>query len=263
MADTKMLLWTDTESTGLLDQRPAPTVLEAAWTITDITGRQITPLAQAFCALPVENVLTTPAATTDPETERTVGYWDVPGHYPSQPVRDMHDANGLLDEWANAAPDTVLRDWSELERLILDDLQMAGWWGLEKRELQLAGGGVANYEARFLPDHLERIFHDERMHYRAHDLSVTLSVLRVRSGGVLPGNADEVIKALRGRDDLTAEWDEIFLSPRYGSLARDGIDSRWADLDKDNHRAAVGVARALMAYRLLPDLVRLSVASST
>lgn len=260
----KMLLWIDTESTGLLEHKPQPTILEASWTITDAEGDQRTGLSQAFCALRIGGGMPhVPSLGWDNETP--VGYWDAPNNsYPHEKVREMHEVSGLSAEWALANetdPDRIITGWGELERLILDDLRDAGVRSLGKHELALAGAGVGHYEHKFLPALMPRVFGDERMHYRPHDVSVILSGLRNRlhlAFPDFPGKADRLIEAIRTRAPGPYEWAPVAISPsRFDADDSNRGDQRWAEMDQGPHRAAPDVARALMAHRLLPEIARL------
>lgn len=267
MADVQLLLWLDTESTGLLTDRTPPTALEVAWTVTDWAGQQVTPLRQRFTALPMG----ASGAVHTPElaevTGQAVGYWDG-ATYPGLPVRELHDDehSGLTTEWASFAdahPDRVLRDWAEVERLILDDLHEGGWSDLDARQVCLAGGGTSHYEHLFGPQVMPRLFGDRRMHYGDADISVILRALKVRAKGLAdatdwPGKADDVIARLRhtaGRYLPSSvghfSWPDMWISG--DQFDADGGDwGGWHRDEADNHRAAEGVGRALMAWRLLP-----------
>lgn len=290
-----LALFIDFESSGLLTDPQPPTLLEGSWTVTDTRGTQRTPLAQAFCALPTSPQqhahvtpvefgfgLTTPVLADGTDGQPVAGWT---GQYPRDVVMEMHHDNGLALEWAqmDAGPDRgrILRHWQEVERLLLDDLDSAGWRGLDRGQVLLAGGGVSHYEDRFLRWACPRVFGDPRVHYSTGcDVSTVLRTLRTRalavSGedeeGGFPGTADRLIERYRpdmySRDNDTS-WADIRLDPgRYDAADRcgysrgvgiDGIvwekaTEHWAVVEKDNHRAAPGIARALMAYRLLPRL---------
>ena len=298
-----LLLWCDFESSGLLVDPAPPTLLEGAWCVTDTHGAQRTPLSQAFCALPTSRTtqmyaptpidfgygLTTPTLVNGPDNQPEGGWHD--SDYPSDAVREMHQGNGLALEWASfeAGPDRgrILRHWSEVERLLLDALDTAGWRGLERGQVLLAGGGVSHYEDRFLRTYCPRVFDDPRVHYSTGaDVSTVLRALRTRalaaSGvdeeGGFPGTADRLIERYRPEmysTDTDTRWANIDLDPRrYDAADRCGwtrrrdlhtggtaeeVTEHWAVVEKDPHRAAPGIARALMAYRLLPRLLHESV----
>lgn len=292
------LLWMDFESTGLLTDPTPPTLLEVAFTVTNTRGEQLTPLAQAFCALPTSRtsqLYSAPSAhdygfglavpTLGDDTAKTgVAYWPA-DQCPSLFVQEMHRENGLSLEWAQFAtgPDRgrILRHWQEVERILLDALDAAGWRDLGRGQVILAGGGVSHYEDRFLREFCPRVFDDKRVHYAVTDTSTVLRTLRTRAlvtpgedeDGNFPGTADRLIE--RYRPDMYSKgtdvtWANISLSPRrYAASDRcgysRGVDAdgtvwekstpHWALMDKDDHRAAPGIARALMAYRLLPRLL--------
>lgn len=274
-----LLMWIDFESSGLLVDPVPPTLLEGAWCVTDTHGAQRTPLSQAFCALPTSRTtqmyaptpidfgygLTTPTLVNGPDNQPEGGWHD--SDYPSDAVREMHQGNGLTLEWASfeAGPDRgrILRHWSEVERLLLDALDMAGWRNLDRGQVLLAGGGVSHYEDRFLRTYCPRVFDDPRVHYSTG----------VDEEGVFPGTADRLIERYRPEmysTDTDTRWANIDLDPRrYDAADRCGwtrrrdlhtggvveeVTEHWAVTEKDPHRAAPGIARALMAYRLLPRL---------
>lgn len=303
MPAPKLLLWIDFESTGLLTDETPPTLLEGAWTVTDTHGRQVTPLSQVFTALPTFNGLwrgrthqpiITPAERDPADFSTAADYadranWWPDGDmssYPAQPVREMHRDNGLNREWLefSQGPDQhrIIRDWREIERMLLDTLDMAGWRGLDRGQVLLAGGGVSHYEDRFLRPFCARVFDDKRVHYSTGaDVSTVLRTLRTRAlaspgvdeEGGFPGTADRLIErhVPDMRDpDADVSWAEIRLNlHRYDAADRCGwtrtvdadgryteqVTPHWALAEKDSHRAAPGIARALMAYRLLPRLL--------
>lgn len=289
----------DFESTGLLVDPVPPTLLELAYTVTDTRGEQRTPLAQAFCALPTSRTLqmygpgpvdfgygTTTPVLVNGTDNRATGGWNEPG-YPSDFVQEMHRDNGLALEWARFAegPDRgrILRHWQEVERLLLDALDMAGWRGLDRGQVLLAGAGVSHYEDRFLRTYCPRVFGDPRVHYSAGvDVSTVLRALHSRAlavpgvdeQGGFPGTADRLIERYRPDmhlpENADTSWARVDLDPRrYDAADRCGwsrdvdaegrvgeyVTPHWAVVEKDNHRAAPGIARALMAYRLLPRLL--------
>lgn len=296
-----LLLWIDFESTGLLTDPQPPTLLELAYTVTDTRGEQRTPLAHAFTALPTSRSsqfygpptindfgygLTHPVLVADSEGRPAAG-WNVPrGDYPSDAVQEMHRDNGLALEWARTAegPDRgrILRHWSEVERLLLDALDTAGWRPLDRGQVLLAGGGVSHYEDRFLRKYCLNVFDDPRVHYSTGaDVSTVLRTLRTRTlavpgvdvEGGFPGTADRLIERYRPdmwSADTDTSWANIALDPRrYDAADRNGwtrdvdaegrvgeyVTPHWAVAEKDPHRAAPGIARALMSYRLLPRLL--------
>lgn len=298
MPAPELLVWVDCESTGLLTDPEPPTLLEMAYTVTDTLGQQRTPLAQAFVALPTSQMqsyghthlpaefgpgLVTPTLVNGTDN-RPVGGWPNTG-YPSDAVIEMHHENGLATEWAQqaAGPDAgrILRHWHEVERLLLDALDMAGWRGLDRGQAILAGGGVSHYEDRFLREFCPRVFGDKRLHYAVADTSTVLRTLRARAlttpgedgDDGFPGTADRLIERYRpevGDPDATADWIDIRTDPRRYDAAdrcgwtryvgddgttREHSSPHWALMERDNHRAAPGIARALMAYRLLPRLL--------
>jgi oligoribonuclease (3'-5' exoribonuclease) len=267
MAEPPYLFWLDTETSGLLDEAAPPTCLEMAWTITDRAGRQLAPLCQAFTAVTTdEGPLTLP----EPDGDGGSFWWDHL-HRPSAAVREMHDLNhsGLADEWVTAAetrPDRILRDWAEIERVWLDYLGPY-LHGLGPRQMILAGGGVSHYEDRFVRQQAPRVFARPAWHYGLCDVSTVLRVHQVREPS-LPGKADEVLAAIDHDGPGVRDALHIALSnERYDSDDRCGytrhatggesVTPHWALLERDNHRAAPGIARALMAYRLLDELPHL------
>jgi len=259
MTDTKVLIFIDFETTGLLEDPVPPTALEVSWIITDAAGEPLTPQCQAFVALPLGNG---PVHLPGPDG------WPEPD-YPGPAVREMHDRNGLAVEWVAARrdrPDALVWGWAELERLLLDDLVVAGWRALGPREAQLAGAGVGHFEQRFLTWCAPRVFADARMHYRTHDVSVILGGLHVVHPK-LPDKVDTLLGA-QPRPDYPASlghgWSRVgpLSGLRYAAADHGGAaghdatpDVHWALLDADPHRAAPGIARALMAHRILGQSV--------
>lgn len=306
MSDVQRLLWVDCESTGLLSDPTAPTLLEVSWAVTDPTGwHQYTPLAHRFTMLPavtdpavvgdVEHAFTARFPQLDPDnphdpdadvqwhrwTPRSGG--SAPVHVEQGPVtavREMHARNGLDREWAtyHAAGhrDThgrpaVITDWQVLAELLHADLVTAGWDDLDPGSVALAGGGVNHYEHRFLPATCPQVFGDPRTHYAAVDVSTVLRSLALRTtdhgatfpldasgeqvpGEPFPGRADSVLGWAR-RQKSADDWAHLLISAcpdRWA--ATDTTSLPWAELEVDNHRAAPGIARAIMAYRLLPEI---------
>lgn len=259
------LFWLDFESSGLLDERPRPTLLEVAWTITDREGVQVVPLRQRFTALPVSGSASrrsgiTQALHTPSDNGDGGAWWDYDGTYPSAAVQEMHDINhsGLADEWircVNSAPTRMLWDWVELDRLWLDDLSGLGIAPDAKRALMLAGGGVSHYEDRFVRDRAVRTFTPRLWHYGLADVSTVLRVNHLRDGR-WPRHADAAIAlahAASAADVLgPPEWASVIIAGGQYD-ADDALEvMSWADYPSDPHRAGVGIGRALMAYRLLP-----------
>ena len=262
MAHPEMLFWLDVESTGLLEDPTPPTILEMAWTITDADGTQLTPLRQRFTALTAVQAsfrmrrqfeLATPEDDGDGG-----GVWDEDRRYPSPPVREMHARNGLADEWVRAdgsTPWRVLRAWTEVERLWLDDMSTAGM--PLARDFLLAGAGVSHYEHRFVLDRAPRVFTSDRFHYAVCDVSTVLRTLHLADER-WPKKSDAALALGRAAGeaglDVPAEW----MSVDIDAGAYDADDAleieSWGDYDRDPHRAGVGIARALMAYRLLPRI---------
>jgi hypothetical protein len=271
MADPLLQLWWDVESTGLLTDTVTPTVLESAHLVTAIDGTQLTPLRQRYTALPTgADDIRTPAvrrASADGAPEVWSGHWldsrpGGEGGYPHSAVVEMHDRNGLTDEWATVAatrPSTIYREWAELERLILDDLAFAarpfgGFDALQSGQVVLAGGGTSHYEHLFGAEQMRRLFRVRGpMHYGDADLSVVLRVLAMRFGLDIT-KADHLIAFAHTVDARDWAYLEIEAA-RAGGPSVDFAPSQWNTDERDPHRAAPGIARALFGYRLLPLLI--------
>lgn len=160
-ATPALWLWLDVESTGLLDSRPS--VLEAAWMVTDAELRQLTPLRTRLTGIPWFGQ---PPVTTWPA--------DLP-----EIVARMHQDNGLQDEWVDAGEGRRLTAVEELDVLVRGDVDgaviHAGGSPVDPPPLHLAGAGVANFDSRLLAGVGSQI--PEWCHYRCADTSVAAMVL--------------------------------------------------------------------------------------
>lgn len=151
-------LWLDTESSGLLDSRPA--VLEVAWMLSDGQLRQLTPLRQRLTAI----------------AHRALALREWPSLLMPEEVEQMHVASGLAEDWRNGEK---IRSVQELDELIEADLA-AATLALNPEspmEIHLAGAGVAQFEARLLPAIGSTVL--DWCHYRAADSSVAAMTLGV------------------------------------------------------------------------------------
>jgi hypothetical protein len=242
------LLMIDFETSGLLDDWIWPTLLEAAWVIIDGMGEQISPLRHRFLrcradgeetSLVLPRVLGT---ATDPATGHTDHFidWDLRAvgldsgaDYPVAAVREMHEKSGLAREWALAEhhhPDWIV-DGIGLEAALCADLDEHAR-DIEPGMLRLAGSGVAQFEARFLPDVAPRAMdaHEYPWHYRTADLSVELSNARLRGGTT---TMDTLLDK--------AGPQQITVDPASRAQLSPG----------NRHRALTDVARAVWAWQTL------------
>ncbi|MBC8091964.1 MAG: hypothetical protein H7Y15_08510 [Pseudonocardia sp.] len=251
MIDTssERLFWCDFESTGLLDDHIPPTLLEAAWTISDGAGTQLTPLRKrllAFTSNGADTVVTPDLGMH--QTGEPYGYFDTedgPAPYPRQIVIDMHEQSGLTTEWATAEderPYSILRLPAEFDRLLLDDLITARVDTRAPRSLRLAGCGVAQFEAKIMPRVALRAMSSFwPWHYRTADLSVELSNGKIRGSDLLT-DVDAIIEhGLKGARVGGETWRDITTETGHADITTFDIA----------HRADTDVARALAAWRLL------------
>jgi oligoribonuclease (3'-5' exoribonuclease) len=219
MADR--LLWFDAETNGL-KYRSRHTVLEVAWTITDMSLSQL---------CPIRTVMTEWRPPTSPDLHAPVPGdedWETSAGVP-QVVRDMHEQSGLTHEWTRR----VHVEAEAVEDLIKNDL---GITNTGAGEVYLAGAGVSHFDQGLVALHMPDLGPKDdggRLHYRCFDVSVAALVLG-RGLDVLPG----VVKTA---------WAVIGAVPTVDGLL---------DLDQARpHRAAVDVATGLIQARALRELL--------
>lgn len=246
---TDYYLWLDTETTGL--NPDDLTVLEFGWTVTDASFRQLTPLRSRISALH------TSALPVVPEQIVSGNFgWSDPIKV-DQVVRDMHNHSGLRAQWLSTPSFRLVKEISDFDRLLLDDLWSAGWQG--KDPVYLAGAGISHFD-RPVIDSLEALTIEGRdvLHYRAADVSSAIQIL-----GVSAPKDEEALAELVSRTVALTGADELDLlvlkvDPSTDSLAQYRGDDVYAVNTNNliNHRAASDVAYALVVARCLRALIQ-------
>lgn len=170
---TPLWLWLDVESTGLLDGDQTPAVLETAWMVTTSELRQLTPLRVRLAGIA--------------EAGGTLGAW--PRHLMAAEVAQLHAGSGLQGDWESApagwrGTPSRIGTIGELDGLIAADLDtaFARIGAPEGARIHLAGAGVAQFEARLLPQLGSSI--TRWCHYRAADTSVAAMVAGIVNASV-------------------------------------------------------------------------------
>lgn len=224
------LLFIDYETTALDDNA---TILEAAFTITDLDGTPRIPVRSRYCGIAplLDSVI--------PESrgDRGEAVWDVenPRCAGDPRAKEMAVESGLFDDWL-ACPDSQrLYRAAELERLLLDALASGCAPG---EEVHIAGSGVAQFDQPLTRQYFPRVMAPQGvqggpLHYGPVDQSVTQRTL-------LGGVEDDALIAWAGRT-LGAEA-LIVRGARLCSMPVDG---------PRRHRAGPDVARAVVVHRAL------------
>lgn len=223
------LLWADFETTGL-KFRIEDSVLEVAWTVTDLQLNQLTEIRQRFVKWAPPSLVArhTPLPGTP-------GWEDV-----NEVVHALHGTSGLTDEWTKA----IYSEPNDVGQTIADDLTEAHVSGDDK--IHLAGAGVSHFDQELLGLHVpEFARHDDggRLHYRTFDVSVGAMVAgpgySVGTSGLINLLAEPGVR--RQRDSVTVMRGEC---PAVASGNLDLYAVR-------EHRAADDVAVALAYARAL------------
>lgn len=156
------LLWLDFEATGL-KYRTRDSVLEVAWTVTDMDLNQLTGIRQRFVRwLPPASGQRITALPNEPA-------WETSEFGPADVVREMHETSGLADEWTRA----IYSAPGDVGQAIADDLARAHTGDDDK--VYLAGAGVSHFDQDLLGLHVPefaRMDDGGRLHYRTFDVSV-------------------------------------------------------------------------------------------
>jgi oligoribonuclease len=116
----------------------------------------------------------------------------------SEAVREMHKANGLLDEVASnrGAAINVVED------------ELLGWlYAVERKERQvmLAGSGVGHFDRRMISYHMKKL--DKYLHYAPFDIGNIRRAFQAW-GIPLPPSGQKDIKTHRALDDAKLHLDE-------------------------------------------------------
>jgi hypothetical protein len=235
------LLFADLETTALTDDA---TILEAAWALTDVTGRLLVPLRSRFCAI-TSDLPTIPwkrSANREPVWVADIA----PGRDPA--AQQMAVDSGLFDAWLACPAHRRLRTGEELQRLILDDIDSVCD---PDTTVHLAGSGVAQFDHPLLRLHCPELVVPRGefggpVHYRTVDQSVTLTTLTGVSN-------EPMTTALIGwyfRLDGSTDPDiPLAMRPQYAYS--DDVVMAWMTGERGKHRAAPDVARAIVAHRAL------------
>jgi hypothetical protein len=238
------LLFFDSETTGLT---VSDTILETAWTITDLDGTLRVPLRSRFCEISRNRPVVPMSRSTAGEP-----VWDDdsdPGWHPSDPVAcKMAVDSGLFDAWL-ACPDTRrLKTGPELERLILDDV--VGFTS-PGEVVHIAGSGVAQFDQPLLRVHCPGLVYPQGaaggpVHYRPVDQSGALTSLLGESN---ESKTTALIAWYLRYNGGTAADIELGMRPQYAY--GDDVPMAWLTGERGKHRAAPDVARAVVAQRAL------------
>jgi hypothetical protein len=238
---TPVLLFVDIESAGLM---PNATLLECAWTVTDVDGTLRLPLRSRFCRINHGNGATVPLN----RSAAGEAVWDDTGFYRGDKVAmQMAVDSGLFDEWLACPEANRLKTGSELERLILDDI--AACCDPTER-VHLAGSGVAQFDQPLLRVHCPGLIFPQGqpggpVHYRPVDQSGALTALL--------GESDEskttALIAWYLRLPDVDQSVELGMRPQYAY--GDDVPMSWLIGERGRHRAAPDVARAVVAQRAL------------
>jgi hypothetical protein len=238
------LLFFDAETSGLDD---AATVLEAAWTLTDITGQLLVPLRSRFCqishrrpVIPLTRSASGAAIWNDGVDEG----WPPP----DGKALEMGVESGLFDAWLRCPERRRIQSGPELQRLILDDIDSVCD---PDTVVHLAGSGVAQFDHPLLRLHCPELVVPRGefggpVHYRTVDQSVTLTTLTGASNEPMTTALIAWYFRLDGSTDPDIP---LAIRPQYAY--GDDVPAAWMAGERGKHRAAPDVARAIVAHRAL------------
>lgn len=242
------LLFYDAETTGLSDR---DTILECAWVICNQDGSErhsfrhrYTKISRTDPIIPLgradnEDILWSASPTMKP---------GLPGN---ETALRMAVESGLFDDWL-ACPNTeILHSGTELQRLILDDINV----NCEPHEpVHLAGSGVAQFDQELLRDHCPRLIiprdhFNGPVHYRTSDVSVAQMTLLGQSSTAVGQKLRNWYLTRAGEDAGT-----VVASPEQKPWNAYGRGDQWRTWIVDGaakHRALPDVARGVVLQRAL------------
>ena len=233
--------WLDFETTGLNVKQDA--ILEAGWTITDENLVMLTPLRQRFAAL-------VPAVKYPPSGQKFSTFEE--GSFASlgKVVRDMHDKSGLTADWQTSFPSSRLQHPRDFERLVLDDMAMAGFTRGDR--LILSGAGVSHFDNRVLEQHFPSFYKvgdHPNWAYWTHDTSVAARTLGSDMMERLRDKATEEESPLLFASFFACEQNVDFSVKHLTWRVGDSL--RFTRMTAVPHRAADDVMMSLIDGRIL------------
>lgn len=219
----KRWVFLDLETTGLDPDRL--TILEAAWTVTDSSLFQKTPIRSRFTEFSANSSYGTISPSSSSWTRNV-----------SEFVIRMHADSGLTNDWLDCPRSRLVKSIAELDRLILDDLFLSGWDG--ESQFVLAGAGLAAFDRIILGVSKSQLL--EYTHYRSADSSVACELLGL-----------SVPKSLESTKSFIEGW----LSSEDNFVLGEGITlPDWKS--SQTHRSAVDVSLSILIARSLRKRLR-------
>jgi len=238
------LLFVDFKTTSL--NPVSCTLLECAWTVTDMDGMQRLPLRSRFLAIPsVDESI--PDVPTKSLSFGSGTWMSTTG---DSFAKKMAETSGLYSDWWDCPRRLRISSGETLAQLLLDDLAAVcdpGDLDRAGERVHVCGAGVARFDYSILasrcPGVTPRLGFTQPTHYRPVDTSGNQT-------GLLGSNYEqELIKwgvATYGEEVAKIE---LGTAPQY-AYGDDAVMA-WMVEGAGRHRAAPDVARAIVVQRVL------------